>query len=434
MSKVALVGRPNVGKSALFNRLTGTHRALVENEPGVTRDRLYETTDWNGRTFTVIDTGGLWQAAGDEILGYVRRQTEEAVREADVLGFVVDASEPLSAADWAVADLLRKTRKPVLLVANKAERGVDLSELYALGFGDPLEVSATHGIGVGELLDAIVDRLPDDSSEAEATDGIRIAVAGRPNVGKSSLVNRLVGEERSLVTPIAGTTRDVVDTRIVGPDGTTYVILDTAGLRRPNRVEEGLEERTVARSLGAIRAADVVLLVVSSEEPASHQDLRIAGQVAKQGRAVVMLLNKADLVRGTTRPLVDIIRERFDFLPYARVLPVSAETGWRLNEIWPAVQEAYRSFTTRVSTHVLNQLVRETVALTPPPTQGGRQLRILYATQVGVRPPHIVFFVNDPELAHFSYVRHLEHRLRERFGFQGSPLKLSFRARRRTWR
>jgi GTP-binding protein len=434
MAKVALVGRPNVGKSALFNRITESGRALVEDEPGVTRDRLYEGTDWNGRAFTMVDTGGLWQASRDEILSYIFRQTEEAIAEADVLGFVVDAREPLSAADLTVADLLRRTKKPVVLIANKAERGADLTELYRLGFGEPVEVSATHGTGVGDLLDRLVEALPGPTGEEEAAEGVRVAVAGRPNVGKSSLVNRLVGHERSLVTPIAGTTRDVVDARLRGPDGTLYVLLDTAGLRRPSRIGESLEERTVSRTLAAVREADVVLMMVSAEEPASHQDLRIAGQVAKHQRAVVLLLNKADVIRGTTRPLVTIMRERYDFLSYAEIVPVSAATGWHVDQIWPAVKEAYESFTQRIPTSELNRLLRETVALVPPPSRGGRQLKLLYATQVGSRPPHIVFFVNDPELVHFSYTRHLENRIRERWGFKGSPLRLSFRARRQSLR
>jgi GTP-binding protein len=430
VQKVALVGRPNVGKSALFNRLTGTHRALVEDEPGVTRDRLYEATDWNGVRFEVVDTGGLWRAAGDDVLGFVRTQTMQAVAEADVVVVVVDAAAPLSTADREVADLVRRAGKPVVLAANKAERPPNLGDLYQLGLGDPCLVSATHGMGIGDLLDAVVARLREADAETEPADAPRLAVAGRPNVGKSSLLNRLVGEERALVTPIAGTTRDVVDARVTAPDGTAYVLLDTAGLRRPSRIVQELEERTVSRSLAAIRQADVVLMVLSAEDPVSHQDLRIAGQVAKHRRAVVVLLNKADLIHGASPPLVAAIRERMDFLPYARIVPVSAKTGWHIADIWPAVAEAYASFTTRVGTFALNQLVRETVAVTPPPTRGARALRILYATQVGVRPPHFVFFVNDPDLAHFSYVRHLEHRIRERWGFQGTPLRLTFRARR----
>ncbi len=278
MPLVALVGRPNVGKSAVFNRLSGTNRALVEDEPGVTRDRLYQETDWNGQAFTLVDTGGLWEAAGDDILAYIRRQTELAIAEADVLCLVVDARAPITAADRMVADLARRSRKPVLLVANKAEGRFEVSDLYGLGVGPPIPVSATHGEGTGDLLDAIVDALAGAGAPVpeEPAAAIRVAVAGRPNVGKSSLINRLVGEERTLVTPIAGTTRDVVDV-MVTVGGQRFQLLDTAGLRRPNRVEAGLEERTVARTLQAVREAHVVLFMVAADEPLTHQDLRIAG-------------------------------------------------------------------------------------------------------------------------------------------------------------
>lgn len=430
MVTIALVGRPNVGKSALFNRMTETRRALVQDEPGVTRDRLYEVTDWNGKTFTVVDTGGLWEEAGDAILNYVRKQTAMAITEAQVIGFVVDAQNPLSAADYAVADILRRTRKPVILIANKAERGMDLSDLYRLGLGDPFPVSAMHGIGVGDLLDALVERLPsEDSVLTEDVTPIKVAVAGRPNVGKSSLVNQLVGSERSLVTPIPGTTRDVVDARVEMPDG-TYVILDTAGLRRPNRIDTDLEQRTVSRSLAAVREADVVLMVMSAEAPFSHQDLRIAGQVRKHNRGTVLVLNKADLAPGDTRPLQREIREKYDFLDFAPLVAVSALNRWQLDRVWPAIRQAYESFSLRIPTPALNRLLREIVAITPPPTRHGQQLKLYYAVQVSNRPPHLVFFVNNPELMHFSYQRHLENRIRERWDFTGSPIQMSFRERR----
>ncbi len=432
MPLVALVGRPNVGKSAVFNRLSGTNRALVEDEPGVTRDRLYQETDWNGQAFTLVDTGGLWEAAGDDILAYIRRQTELAIAEADVLCLVVDARAPITAADRMVADLARRSRKPVLLVANKAEGRFEVSDLYGLGVGPPIPVSATHGEGTGDLLDAIVDALAGAGAPVpeEPAAAIRVAVAGRPNVGKSSLINRLVGEERTLVTPIAGTTRDVVDV-MVTVGGQRFQLLDTAGLRRPNRVEAGLEERTVARTLQAVREAHVVLFMVAADEPLTHQDLRIAGQVRRRDRAVVILANKADLVRGTTRPVLNLMAEKLDFLPFARTLAISAATGWHVENIWPAVEEAYQHFTQRIPTRAFNAFLRETTTVNPPPTHGSRQLKIYYGTQVSTAPPHFVLFVNDPELMHFSYARHIENRIRATWNFTGSPIRFSVRPRAR---
>ncbi|MCL5967099.1 MAG: ribosome biogenesis GTPase Der [Firmicutes bacterium] len=441
MATVALVGRPNVGKSALFNRLTQTRRAIVQDEPGVTRDRLYETTEWNGVEFSLVDTGGLFEAHGDEILGYVRRQTETAIREADVLCLVVDASAPMTATDVMVAGVLRRTKKPVLVAANKVEgfRVPDFREVMRLGLGEPIPVSALHGEGTGDLLDAMVRALEPKPEPMPAGDGpeegqeeaqpvIRLAIAGRPNVGKSSLLNVLVGEERALVTPIAGTTRDVVDAPLERA-GRHYLLLDTAGLRRPNKIDEELEERTVGRTLEAIRRADVVLLVLDETSPLTHQDLRIAGQIRRHHRATVVLPNKADLIRGSHRSFLDKLGEELDFLNYARVLPVSALTGWRTEEIWALVDEAYDHFAQRISTRALNNFVRETVALTPPPTRGTRQLKILYATQVGTCPPHIVLFVNDPELAHFSWMRHLENRIRRQWDFTGTPIRFTLRPR-----
>ncbi|MGC8487348.1 MAG: ribosome biogenesis GTPase Der [Clostridia bacterium] len=441
MATVALVGRPNVGKSALFNRLTQTRRAIVQDEPGVTRDRLYESTDWNGVEFTLVDTGGLFEAAGDQILSYVRRQTEMAIAEADVLCLVVDASQPMTATDTMVAGLLRRARKPVLVAANKIEgsRLPDVGEVMRLGLGEPIAVSALHGEGTGDLLDAIVEKLgaralpafSDEETEtpAEPAEGpVRLALAGRPNVGKSSLLNLLLGEERSLVTPIAGTTRDVVDARLER-QGRQYLLLDTAGLRRPNKIDEELEERTVDRTLQAIRRADVVLLLLDQNEPLTHQDLRIAGQIRRRERAVVVLPNKADLIKGAQKPFLDQVQEELDFLRFARTLPISALTGWHTDQIWNLVDEAYGHFTARIPTRSLNQFLRETVALTPPPTRGTRQLKVLYATQVGVRPPHIVLFVNDPELAHFSWMRHLENRMRRQWDFTGTPIRFTLRAR-----
>ncbi|AEJ39952.1 ribosome-associated GTPase EngA [Sulfobacillus acidophilus TPY] len=432
MPIVALVGRPNVGKSALFNRITESRRAIVEDFEGVTRDRLYQETDWNGRTFTMVDTGGIWEDTQESLLTMTREQTEQAIQEADVLVFVVDGQAGVTAADQDVADRLRRSRKPVILAVNKAEGKPLLGEFYQLGFGEPLLVSAVHGQGIGDLLDRIVDNLP-DSPPTEAspeTAPVRIAIAGRPNVGKSSLLNWISGTERTLVTPIAGTTRDVVDS-LVEHDGRSYLFLDTAGLRRPSRIDEALEQKTVQRSLAAIREADVVLLMLNAAEGLLGQDQRIAGQIATHHKAAVVLLNKADLVKGSTVPLQTRVKEQLPFLSYATVLPISVLTGWHLEDLWPAIEAAYDGYCTRVTTHALNRLIDEAIHLSPPPTKKGRQLKIYYATQVGTRPPHFVLFVNDPELVHFSYERYIEHRLREAFGFTSSPIRLTWRARRR---
>ncbi len=437
MAVVALVGRPNVGKSALFNRITQTRRAIVEDFEGVTRDRLYEVTDWNGRPFTVVDTGGIWEDETESLLTMTRDQTELAIHEADLIVLVVDGLAGVTSADDDVARLLRRSRKPVLVAVNKAEsKHADVADFYLLGLGEPLPVSAIHGEGIGDLLDEIVSRLPVEADEVTGDHDdstIRVAIAGRPNVGKSSLLNWFSGEERTLVTPIAGTTRDVVDS-LIEREGQKYLFLDTAGLRRPNRIEEKLEAKTVQRSLEAIRNADVVLMVLNAQEGISAQDQRIAGQVESQKKATVILLNKADLVKGTTLPVQERVREELKFLPYASLVPISVQTGWHLDEIWPEIDKAYASYVQRVPTHKINQVVDAAVHLNPPPSHKGRQLKVYYATQVAAKPPHIVLFVNDPELSHFSYERYLEHRLREAFGFAGTPIRISLRARTRTAR
>ena len=432
MPLVALVGRPNVGKSALFNRITQSRRAIVEDVAGVTRDRLYEETDWNGVEFTVVDTGGIWIDEQESLLTMTRRQTEIAVDEADVIVLVVDGQSGPTAADEAVVDLLRRSRKPVVVAVNKAEsHRIGAHDFYAFGLGEPILISALHGEGTGDLLDRIVQALPSaEPVEGQEEPPIRVALAGKPNVGKSSLVNALVGQERVLVTPIAGTTRDVVDIAIE-TDGRQFILLDTAGLRRPSRIDDALEQKTVGRTLEAIRNADVVLLLISANEPLSAQDQRIAGQVAKARKATVVLVNKADLLKGRTVERIAAAKDELKFMPWASVLPISAITGWHLDGIWDLVNQAYQSFTMRLSTHKLNQLLQEATHLNPPPTDKGKALKLYYATQVSIRPPHFVFFVNEPEMVHFSYARYLENRLRERFGFEGSPLQLSFRARRR---
>ena len=436
VSTVALVGRPNVGKSALFNRITETRRAIVEDFEGVTRDRLYEKTEWNGYAFTLVDTGGIWEYDQESLLSMTREQTQLAINEADVLVLVADGLTGVTSADEDVARILRRAQKPVVVAVNKAEsKYADVADFYKLGLGEPCPISAMHGEGIGDLLDVIVAKLPDARGEAAAfsPELARIAIAGRPNVGKSSLLNWFTGEERTLVTPIAGTTRDVVDAQ-VERDGRRYLFLDTAGLRRPNRIDEKLEAKTVRRSLAAIREADVVLLVLNAHEGVSGQDQRIAGQIEKQGKATVIILNKSDLLPGNTLPLQERIREQLRFLSYADLIATSVISEWHLEAIWDAIDQAYASYVQRVSTHQINRVIDQAVHLNPAPSRKGRQLKVYYATQVAVRPPHIVLFVNDPELVHFSYERYLEHRLREEFGFPGAPIRLSFRARTHTER
>ncbi len=423
-----------MGKSALFNRMTESRRAIVEDVPGVTRDRLYEETTWNGRSFTLVDTGGIWINGDDEdLLSMTHAQTEIAINESQVIVFVVDGQSGPTSGDLDVLEIVRKTRKPVILAVNKAESPRMLGvEFYEFGLGEPILVSAMHGEGTGDLLDRIVKNLPAaGEEESESLEGeIRIALAGRPNVGKSSLLNTLSGQNRTLVTPIPGTTRDVVDS-VVNVGNQRYIILDTAGLRRPNKISDKLEEKTVQRTLDAIRKSDVVLLMLSADESITAQDQRIAGQIHKAGKGCVVLLNKSDLVKGTTIPMQNQIRSELKFLDYASVIPVSVLTQWHLDRIWGAITEAYQSYIQRIQTHQLNQLIGEAVHLNPPPTDKGRNLKVFYATQVANKPPHFVLFVNDPELVHFSYARYLENRLREKYGFRGSPIQLSFRPRSR---
>ncbi len=433
MLLVALVGRPNVGKSALFNRMTETRRAIVEDRPGVTRDRLYEETDWNGRIFTLVDTGGIWISGEDDLLSMTRTQTEIALNEARVIIFVVDGQAGPTAGDYDVLEILRRTHKPVIMAVNKAESPkITGAEFYEFGLGDPVLVSAVHGEGIGDLLDRVTENLPPQNTpESDGVEeAIRVALAGRPNVGKSSLLNTLIGEERTLVTPIAGTTRDVVDS-VLEVEGRRYVILDTAGLRRPNKIVDQLEEKTVQRTLEAIRNADIVLLLLAADDQITGQDQRIAGQIHKARKGCIVLLNKSDLIKGTTTPIQTKVREDLKFLDYAAIIPISVKTQWHLDLLWPTIMQAYASFTARITTHQLNQLIQEAVHLNPPPTDKGRSLKLYYATQVSTRPPHFVLFVNDPELVHFSYARYLENRLREKYGFYGSPIRLSFRPRSR---
>ena len=431
---VAIVGRPNVGKSTLFNRIVGERIAIVEDLPGTTRDRLYGDAAWGTREFTVVDTGGLVGGVDDDLGLRVEAQAEMAIDEADIIVFLVDAAEGLTAADVEVADVLRRTAKPVLLAANKAEspqRRLAAADFYGLGLGEPLPISSIHGTGVADLLDEIVARLPDAHEDGEASEMARLAIVGRPNVGKSSLLNALLGEERVIVDEVPGTTRDAIDT-LIEHKGERLLLIDTAGIRRRGRIEAGVEKYSVMRALRALSRADVALLVIDAAEGVTAQDTHVGSYVVDAGKGAVIVVNKWDLVPKTnaaTAEYARIVRERFKFMSYAPIVFVSALTRQRLGQMLAAALRVHAERQKRVQTAPLNQVVAEAEAAHHPPSSRGKRLKINYVTQVDVNPPTFVFFVNDPRLLHFSYERYLENRLREAFGFEGTPLRFVFRGR-----
>lgn len=432
---VAIVGRPNVGKSTLFNRIAGQRIAIVEDKPGVTRDRLYAPASWNGQAFRIIDTGGLDFGNLDSLAQLVRAQAELAVEEAAVIVFVVDGLEGITSTDENIAQLLRRSGKPVILAVNKLdnpERMANRYEFFRIGLGEPLPISAEHGLGIGDLLDAVVDRLPPEQPEEEGEDAIRVAVIGRPNVGKSSLVNRILGEERVLVSEIPGTTRDAIDTPFER-DNQSFVLIDTAGMRKRGRIWETTEKYSVLRALRAIDRSDVCLLVLDGREGIAEQDKRVGGYAVDAGRAVIVIVNKWDLVEKDDKTAVRMterIHNEFAFMNWAPVLFVSAKTGQRVGKILDTVVRVAEQHAMRIPTSTVNQVLEDAVTRVPPPTDKGRRLRIYYASQVGVRPPTFVFFVNDPELMHFSYLRYLENQFRAAFGFEGTPIRLLVRERK----
>ena len=438
MSKpiVAVVGRPNVGKSTLFNQIGKKRVSIVDDMPGVTRDRIYLDAEWLNHEFTIIDTGGIEFDESDHILRSMRSQAELAMEEADVILFLVDGRSGLTTSDEEVARLLRRTKKPVILAVNKIdsfEREALIYDFYSLGLGDPIPISASNAMNLGDLLDAVVAAFPTEPAEVQETDEIAIAVVGRPNVGKSSLVNRLLGEERVIVSDVPGTTRDAIDTHLT-KDGAKYLLIDTAGMRRKGKITLPVERYSVMRSLRAIDRAGVVLMVINAAEGILEQDTKIAGYVHESGKGVIIVVNKWDIFpekndKSTLR-FTDDLREKLGFLQYAPVLYTSALTGQRVERVTELVKYVAEQQSMRIKTSVLNELIRDAVSVNPPPTKKGKQLKILFVTQVSIVPPTFIIFVNDPELMHFSYLRFIENRLRESFGFEGTPIRLVVRARK----
>lgn len=432
---IAIVGRPNVGKSTLFNRLTQTRKAIIEDVAGVTRDRLYEDGEWNGRQFTLIDTGGIDTVDKDHILRNVRLQAEIVIEESDLILFMVDASVGVTQEDETVAQILRKSDKTVILVANKVKDFEDLMpvyEFYSLGFEHVVPIAAVDGRNTGDLLDLMVSLLPDAPPVTASADASSIAVVGRPNVGKSSLCNRLLGEERSIVSDVPGTTRDAIDTPF-RYNGENYILVDTAGMRRRKKVELATEKYSVVRSLHAVDRSDVVLMVIDGSQGLTDQDKRIVGYAHEQGKGIVLVVNKWDLVEKdhkTQKEMEDKFKGELLFLAYAPMIFVSAVTGQRVGQIMETVHAVVENRLMRVPTGVLNDIIREAVLKNPPPTDKGKRLKIYYATQIGVAPPTFALFVNDQEIMHFSYLRYLENRIRDYFIFEGTTLRLQLRNRK----
>ncbi|MBM7661234.1 GTP-binding protein [Bacillus mesophilus] len=431
---IAIVGRPNVGKSTIFNRIVGERISIVEDIPGITRDRIYSSAEWLNHDFNIIDTGGI-EIGDAPFLTEIRQQAEVAIDEADVIIFMVNGREGVTNADEEVAKILYRSDKPVVLAVNKIdnpEMRVDIYDFYALGFGEPVPVSGSHGLGIGDLLDMAAAHFPVREEENYDENTILFSLIGRPNVGKSSLVNALLGEERVIVSDIAGTTRDAIDTPYT-KDGQEYVIIDTAGMRKKGKVYESTEKYSVLRALRAIERSDVVLVVIDGEEGIIEQDKKIAGYAHQAGRAVVIVVNKWDAVEKDEKTMQEYerkIRAHFQFLDYAPVIFLSAKTKRRIHTLLPMINMAAENHNLRVQTNVLNDVIMDAVAMNPTPTDNGKRLKIYYATQVAVKPPSFAVFVNEPELMHFSYERFLDNQIRAAFGFTGTPIKIFARARK----
>ena len=438
MSKpvVAIVGRPNVGKSTLFNALAGERISIVQDTPGVTRDRIYTDVEWLNMVFTLIDTGGIEPDSSDIILAQMREQAQIAIDTADVIIFITDVRQGLVDSDSKVADMLRRSRKPVVLVVNKVDSFdklmPDVYEFYNLGIGDPVPISAASKLGIGDMLDEVAKHFPEDVEEEREDDRPRVAIVGKPNVGKSSLINRLLGEERVIVSDIAGTTRDAIDTEIIW-NGREYIFIDTAGLRRKNKIKEELERFSIIRAVTAVERADVVVIVIDAVEGVTEQDAKIAGIAHERGKGIVIAVNKWDAIEKNDKTIyrhTERIREILSFMPYAEILFISAKTGQRTQKLFDMIDVVLENNSMRVATGVLNEIMSEAAAMQQLPSDKGKRLKLYYITQAAVKPPTFVIFVNDKELMHFSYTRYLENRIREAFGFRGTSLKFIIRERK----
>ncbi|HKL10343.1 MAG TPA: ribosome biogenesis GTPase Der [Clostridia bacterium] len=434
---VAIVGRPNVGKSTFFNKIAGRRISIVEDKPGVTRDRIYIEAEWLVHKFIMIDTGGIEIVDEDVIMDNMKKQAELAIETADVIIFMLDGREGLTTTDEYIAEMLRKTRKPVLVVVNKVDRITSINDTvldaYTLGLGNPMAISSANGLNLGDLLDDIVGHFPEPSSYADDDDVVKVALIGKPNVGKSSIINRILGEERVIVSHISGTTRDAIDTPFE-KNGRKYMLIDTAGIRRRSRISENVEKYSVIRSLSAIERADVCFLVLDAEEGISEQDKRIAGYAHEAGRAMVIVVNKWDVVEKNNKTydeFVKLIRNEMAYLSYAPIIFISAKTGKRTEKLIERIDHVHSEYCKRVSTGALNDLLNEAVLLNQPPSDKGKRLKIYYMTQVSVKPPKFVFFVNSRDLAHFSYIRYIENKLREAYGFDGTPVVFEVKEKRK---